>query len=243
MPQPEGRPPGLRAGGPSSFHRNFTGDRLPETALLRIVKVGTDLVGGDAGLVGSMSVAKLGWMLALVAAASFASPAEAGFFQDFVASLQSGGSYYPDQVPQSRIPPARFKRQTVSFPTKEKPGTIIIDPHAALPLLRAPRQQGDPLRRRRRPPGFRLERRRQGRRQAELAGVDAAAGDGQAREAARTHPAGADEGRTGKSARRPRALSLPGRQRYRLPDPRDVGAMDDRPQRLVGLYPPASTTT
>jgi lipoprotein-anchoring transpeptidase ErfK/SrfK len=53
--------------------------------------------------------------------------ADAGFFRDVFASAFSGGSFYPDQVPKDRIVPQRYKRQTVSYETKEKPGTIIID--------------------------------------------------------------------------------------------------------------------
>src|SRR6516162_5778728 len=45
---------------------------------------------------------------------------------------------------------ADLRRVTVDFPTNEAPGTIIIDTEH-LPLFRAARQQGDPLRHRGRP--------------------------------------------------------------------------------------------
>jgi lipoprotein-anchoring transpeptidase ErfK/SrfK len=91
--------------------------------------------------------------LALIGAAAMVIPAEAGFFRDLVSNIQSdlgtaggggagagaglrgignslrgdGGSYYPEQVSRSRIAPLKYRRQTVSYKTGERPGTIIID--------------------------------------------------------------------------------------------------------------------
>ncbi len=65
--------------------------------------------------------------LTLAGAMAAAVPAQAGFFRDLIANMQTGGSFYPEQVPVTRIAPAQFRRQVVTFKTKEKPGTIIID--------------------------------------------------------------------------------------------------------------------
>src|SRR5688572_27349588 len=39
----------------------------------------------------------------------------------------SDGVLYPDEVPRSRMVPFEFRRQTVAYQTKERPGTIIVD--------------------------------------------------------------------------------------------------------------------
>lgn len=39
----------------------------------------------------------------------------------------NGGSYYPEQVSKNRIAPLKYRRQTVTYKTSEKPGTIVID--------------------------------------------------------------------------------------------------------------------
>ena len=49
---------------------------------------------------------------------------------------------------------ADLRRQIVDYRTSEAPGTIIVDTPEHLPLSRAARRQGDPLRHRRRPRGF-----------------------------------------------------------------------------------------
>ena len=68
--------------------------------------------------------------LTLAGAVATAAPAEAGLFRDIISNLQAagnGGSYYPEQVPQSRIAPFRYRRHVVDYTTSQKPGTIIID--------------------------------------------------------------------------------------------------------------------
>ncbi len=76
-----------------------------------------------------MLMKRLAVALAFVGAFATAVPAEAGFFRDLVAKMQSNsaGSYYPDQVSKNRIAPFRYRRQRVDYETKQKPGTIIID--------------------------------------------------------------------------------------------------------------------
>jgi lipoprotein-anchoring transpeptidase ErfK/SrfK len=100
---------------------------------------------------------RLALALALAAAAATGIPAEAGFFRDLVdnmdlpsgplggttstptasgrgplgglnLNLTPGGSFYPEDVNRNRVAPRQFRRQVVSFPTKEKPGTIIVRP-------------------------------------------------------------------------------------------------------------------
>jgi lipoprotein-anchoring transpeptidase ErfK/SrfK len=41
--------------------------------------------------------------------------------------LMPGGSFYPENVPQTRIAPRQFRRQIVDYKTSQKPGTIVID--------------------------------------------------------------------------------------------------------------------
>ena len=69
-------------------------------------------------------------VLTLAGAVATTVPAEAGFFRDIISNLQAagnGGSYYPEQVPQNRIAPFRYRRQVVDYQTSEKPGTIVIN--------------------------------------------------------------------------------------------------------------------
>jgi len=42
-------------------------------------------------------------------------------------NLMPGGTFYPENVPQTRIAPRQFRRQIVEYKTKEKPGTIVVD--------------------------------------------------------------------------------------------------------------------
>jgi len=97
---------------------------------------------------------RLALALAFVAAIATGVPAEAGFFRDLVdnmglqdgplggggggnngasvsggprLNLNLGGSFYPEQVSQSRVAPRQFRRQVVSYKTSEKPGTIVIN--------------------------------------------------------------------------------------------------------------------
>jgi lipoprotein-anchoring transpeptidase ErfK/SrfK len=42
-------------------------------------------------------------------------------------NLMPGGSFYPENVPQTRIAPRQFRRQIVDYKTKEKAGTIVVD--------------------------------------------------------------------------------------------------------------------
>jgi lipoprotein-anchoring transpeptidase ErfK/SrfK len=93
--------------------------------------------------------------LAFAAAIATGVPAEAGFFQDLVdgmgletgplggngggssgngsvsgglrLNLAPGGTFYPEQVSQSRIAPRQFRRQVVAYKTNEKAGTIVIN--------------------------------------------------------------------------------------------------------------------
>ncbi|MEX0985247.1 MAG: L,D-transpeptidase [Actinomycetota bacterium] len=46
------------------------------------------------------------------------------------AALFPGRVLYPEDVPRSRIVPSQFRRQTVSYHSDEKPGTVIIDTRA-----------------------------------------------------------------------------------------------------------------
>lgn len=76
-----------------------------------------------------MLIRKLAFALALIGAAATAVPAQAGFFRDVIDDIRANnaGSYHPDQVSKSRIAPFRYRRQTVSYETKQPAGTIIID--------------------------------------------------------------------------------------------------------------------
>lgn len=94
---------------------------------------------------------KLALGLAIAAAIATGVPAKAGFLQDLVdnmglsgpapsgnnrastggglrLNLTPGGSFYPEQVNPNRVAPRQFRRQVVEFKTKEKPGTIVINP-------------------------------------------------------------------------------------------------------------------
>jgi lipoprotein-anchoring transpeptidase ErfK/SrfK len=77
-----------------------------------------------------MMTRRFAFALALAGAVAAAIPAQAGLFRDIIANIQSsasGGSYYPEQVPRTRIAPFRFRRQVVDYQTSQKPGTIVID--------------------------------------------------------------------------------------------------------------------
>ncbi len=80
-----------------------------------------------------MLVRSLAFVLALLGAVATGIPAEAGFFRDLIANIQTngegGGSFYPEQVSKNRIAPFRYRRQTVDYKTSQKPGTIVIDPN------------------------------------------------------------------------------------------------------------------
>src|ERR1043166_6219094 len=86
-----------------------------------------------------------------MAAKATTSPAPQGFFASLFGAypaapsnpsppLFGGGGYndyysgsgplYPDEVSPYRVVPAQFRRQTVSYPTSEAPGTIVIDSRA-----------------------------------------------------------------------------------------------------------------
>jgi lipoprotein-anchoring transpeptidase ErfK/SrfK len=43
------------------------------------------------------------------------------------ASLQSGRPMYPEDVSRMRVVPFKYRRATVRYDTREKPGTIVID--------------------------------------------------------------------------------------------------------------------
>jgi lipoprotein-anchoring transpeptidase ErfK/SrfK len=83
----------------------------------------------------------------LVAALAFGGPAKAGSFLQtlfpgigglsgstfgptFPDPQYGGGPLYPDEVSPYRIVPSQFRRQTVSYATAERPGTIVIDTRA-----------------------------------------------------------------------------------------------------------------
>jgi len=84
----------------------------------------------------------------LVAAMAFGGPAKAASFLETLfpsvggiggpaygspyADQQYGGGHalYPDEVSPYRVVPAQFRRQTVSYATAERPGTIVIDTRA-----------------------------------------------------------------------------------------------------------------
>jgi lipoprotein-anchoring transpeptidase ErfK/SrfK len=81
-------------------------------------------------------------VLALCAVTAVGGPANAGFL-DLLFSGNGGytgeepsGVYspgralYPDEVPRNRMVPFEFRRQTVSYATNEKAGTIVIDTRA-----------------------------------------------------------------------------------------------------------------
>lgn len=82
---------------------------------------------------------RLAVVSALLGALAMVIPAEAGFFRDIVddirkdlgnggaSSSRSGGSYYPEEVSKNRIAPFKYRRQTVTYKTSQKPGTIVID--------------------------------------------------------------------------------------------------------------------
>jgi lipoprotein-anchoring transpeptidase ErfK/SrfK len=93
---------------------------------------------------------------AVVAAIATGIPAEAGFFRDLVDNMElgsgplgggggsggsgasvsggprlnltPGGSFFPEQVNPNRVAPRQYRRQVVAYKTKEKPGTIVINP-------------------------------------------------------------------------------------------------------------------
>jgi lipoprotein-anchoring transpeptidase ErfK/SrfK len=92
---------------------------------------------------------------AFLAAIATGIPAEAGFFRDLVDNMElgsgplggggsggggasvsggprlnltPGGSFFPEQVNPNRVAPRQYKRQVVAYKTKEKPGTIVINP-------------------------------------------------------------------------------------------------------------------
>jgi lipoprotein-anchoring transpeptidase ErfK/SrfK len=50
-----------------------------------------------------------------------------GGFNDY---YTGSGPLYPDEVSPYRVVPAQFRRQTVSYPTSETPGTIVVDTRA-----------------------------------------------------------------------------------------------------------------
>lgn len=77
-----------------------------------------------------MILKKIAIVLALVGAGAMSFPAQAGFFRDVIEDIQSGGanrSYHPDNAPKNRVAPLKYMRRTVTYETKQKPGTIIID--------------------------------------------------------------------------------------------------------------------
>lgn len=82
-----------------------------------------------------MFLRRLAFLFAMIGAAATVLPAEAGFFRDLIDDIQSGtgasgnpgGSFYPEQVNRNRIAPFKYRRQTVSYKTSQKPGTIVID--------------------------------------------------------------------------------------------------------------------
>jgi lipoprotein-anchoring transpeptidase ErfK/SrfK len=45
-------------------------------------------------------------------------------------NYNTGGALYPDEVSPYRVVPAQFRRQNVSYPTSEAPGTIVVDTRA-----------------------------------------------------------------------------------------------------------------
>jgi lipoprotein-anchoring transpeptidase ErfK/SrfK len=58
-----------------------------------------------------------------VAGPGFAAPGYNG-------SYSTGQALYPDEVSPYRVVPAQFRRQNVSYPTSENPGTIVVDTRA-----------------------------------------------------------------------------------------------------------------
>ena len=103
--------------------------------------------------------------------------------------------------------PARFKRQVVSYPTAEAPGTVIVDTPNTYPLSRARQRPGDPLRHRRRPRRLHLGRRQARRADGRVAGLAAARRDARAP----ALPAALHGRRPRQPARRPRHVSRPAR--------------------------------
>ena len=100
---------------------------------------------------------KLALGFAFLAALATGIPAQAGFFRDLIDNMElptrpqggnsgntnrqpllgggglnlnltPGGAFYPEQVNPNRVAPRQFRRQVVAFNTKEKPGTIVINP-------------------------------------------------------------------------------------------------------------------
>ena len=43
-------------------------------------------------------------------------------------NLTPGGSFYPEDVNRNRVAPRQYRRQIVNFETREKPGTIVVNP-------------------------------------------------------------------------------------------------------------------
>lgn len=79
-----------------------------------------------------MLVRRIAFAFALLGAAVMGLPAEAGFFRDLIANMQTNGggngsSFYPEEVSKNRVAPFRYRRQTVDFKTSQKPGTIVIN--------------------------------------------------------------------------------------------------------------------
>jgi lipoprotein-anchoring transpeptidase ErfK/SrfK len=78
-------------------------------------------------------------VLGLCAMTAVSGPANAGFLdllfgegggyagEDRSGVYSSNRALYPDEVPRSRVVPFEFRRQTVSYQTNEKAGTIVID--------------------------------------------------------------------------------------------------------------------
>jgi lipoprotein-anchoring transpeptidase ErfK/SrfK len=73
-----------------------------------------------------MRIVRSALVAATLAAFSLeALPAEAGFFQDLGNFLREGGASDPSRGDSFFF--SRYERQTVTYPTKEAPGTIVID--------------------------------------------------------------------------------------------------------------------
>ena len=91
-------------------------------------------------------------------------PAEAGFFRDLIATIQTDGEFsgrfYPEQVPQDPDRAVPLSAANVELPDEREARHDHHRSAGEVPLLRARRRTGDPLWRRRRPRGLRLERHR-----------------------------------------------------------------------------------
>ncbi len=132
--------------------------------------------------------------------------------------------------------PEAFKRQVVKFRTAEKPGTIIIDGNQHFLYLVQPGvtaiRYGIGVGRE----GFGWAGIVRVGRTAEwptwTPPAEMVARDPNAAKFARRHA-----GRSRQSARRARALSLPGRPGHDLPHPRHAGAVVHRPRCLVRMHP------